>query len=280
MNSFQRFRRAKCNGVIDFEAKGTWPQRVHEILSSALNELRGYEFRQLRVDALCRRDVMSRYNPPPNEFEAKRAEVIAEVDALLSTERMLGFHCTRLLRYEVAAIRLEGLRQLTESFATERIDRALSTGCLPAVTAHAIRESNKSGDPGRAGVVCFVNMRSELACESSVGRLFRCWGGEAIYWGHEPRFDPPVGTALQKIGEPCIVLAAVPVPAMSLYETLGVQFARAFLKSCGVRRVSVGFESRVRQAVPREWIIDVVSYRDRRFEELTRSSKWQEFVLG
>src|SRR5450759_2576854 len=47
------------------------------------------------------------------EFEAKRAEVIAEVDALLSTERMLGFHCTRLLRYEVAAIRLEGLRQLT-----------------------------------------------------------------------------------------------------------------------------------------------------------------------
>src|SRR5450759_676698 len=69
MNSFQRFRRAKCNGVIDFEAKGTWPQRVHEILSSALNELRGYEFRQLRVDALCRRDVMSRYNPPPNEFQ-------------------------------------------------------------------------------------------------------------------------------------------------------------------------------------------------------------------
>jgi hypothetical protein len=205
--------------------------------------------------------------------------VIAEVDAVLSTERILGFHCTRLLRYEVDAIRLEGLRHLTESFVTESIDRALSTGGLPAATARAIRETNQSRDPGRAGVVCFVNMRSELACESSVGRLFRCWGGEAIYWGHEPRFDPPTGTVLQKMGEPCIVLAALPVPVLSLYEKLGMQFARAYLKSCGVRRVSVGFESRVRQAVPREWIIDVVSYRDRRFEELTRSSKWQEFVL-
>ncbi len=277
MNSFQRFRRAKCNGVIDFEAKATWPHRIHEVLSSALDELRRYELRQSQIDALCRRDVLTRCNPPPNELEEKRVKVIAEVDALLSTERILSFHCARLLGYEVEAIRLEGLRQLTQSFAMERIDRTLSTGSLPAATARAIRESNQSGDPGRAGIVSFVNMRSELACEGSVGRLFRCWGGEAIYWGRE---DPPVGTALQGIGEPCIVLAALPVPAMSLYGTLGMQFARAFLKSRGVRRVSVGFESRVRQAVPGEWIIDVVSYRDRRFEELTRSSKWQKFVLG
>lgn len=206
--------------------------------------------------------------------------MIADLDALLSTQRVLGFHCTRLLRYEVDTIRVEGLHPLTECFAAERIDRALSAGMLPGTTARVIRERNQSADAGRADKVWFVNMRSELTCESSVGRLFRCWGGEAIYWGYEPEFDPLVGAVLKNMGEPCIVLAALPVSAMSLFGTLGTHFARAFLKSRRVGKVSANFEAHVKQAVPGEWIIDVVSRRDRRFEDLTRFSKWQKFVLG
>lgn len=277
MNAFQRFRRTRCGRVIDFEAKGTWPRRVHEVLSSGFDQLCRYELQKSEIDARCARDVWSRCNPPPNEFEAKRAEVIAEVDALLSTQRVLGFHCTRLLTYEVDAVRLEGLRPLTERFATERIDRALSTGGLLADVARVIRERNKSADPGRVGRVSFVNMRSELACESSVGRFFRCWGGEAIYVGYEPEFDPLVGAVLKNMGEPCIVLAAL--PAISLDATLGAHFARAFLNSRRVRKVTVSFETQVEQAVPGEWILDVVSCRDRRFEDLTGSSKWK-FVPG
>lgn len=49
--------------MIDFEAKSTWPRRIHEALSSGFDQLCRFELRQSQIDALYTRDVLSRYNP-------------------------------------------------------------------------------------------------------------------------------------------------------------------------------------------------------------------------
>jgi hypothetical protein len=62
----------------------------------------------------------------------------------------------------------------------------------------------------------------------AVKRLFRRWGGEAIYVGHEPECDKEIGTVLRSIGEPSIVVAALPMYEMHLFGTVGERFTTLF----------------------------------------------------
>ncbi len=52
-------------------------------------------------------------------------------------------------------------------------------------------------------------MRSVLRSEGAVGRLFRSWGGEALYNSHED--DLETGPLLRRIGTPCIWIVVLPI---------------------------------------------------------------------
>src|SRR5205085_1548031 len=56
-------------------------------------------------------------------------------------QRVLAYHCTRLLTHEVAAIRAIGLRPLSESLVRDRIAAAVAHGAL----APAVRELAERG---------------------------------------------------------------------------------------------------------------------------------------
>jgi hypothetical protein len=164
------FRRRRCVGVIDFQLIRTWPPGVLRLLTTNLGELRSYERRQARIDALCERDVFARLDPPQNEFRLRRGQIVEEVDRALAGERVLGFHCTRLLPNEMDEIRTGGLLPLTVSLVVHRIRRACSMGMLPGAVARVLERDNQAADRGRENMCWFVNRRSDLTEESAVKR--------------------------------------------------------------------------------------------------------------
>ena len=119
-------------------------------------------------------------------------------------------------------------------------------------------------------------MRSVLKLEDAIGRLFRSWGGEALYNSHEA--DPETGPLLRRVGTPCIWIVEVPIRQydLTLTET-GELFVLAYLANRGATADSGAIiEARIFEPLPPESIINVVRYSDAAFEKLTGCSTWND----
>lgn len=117
--------------------------------------------------------------------------------------KVRAFHCTRLLPHEIADIRTNGLRLLTEDLVRDRITAAIAHEALPTAAQTAAEQGNVYAvqDPlGRENQTCVVVGRSIF--DSDAGGLagfLTYWGGEAIRGG------PADVAALAHIGIPSIV---------------------------------------------------------------------------
>jgi hypothetical protein len=200
-----------------------------------------------------------------------------QADEILSRERLLGFHCTRLLPYEAAEIREIGLCPPSPKFLAERINRAREAGYLPAKLCRRLRDENQAEDANRVGRICFVHRRSCLRAESSVHRFFESWGGEVLYNSHEQ--DPTTGPTLRSLGEPYIVIASLPVNKL---EGFGYNLSRYFANKLlnDSTRGKAGRpelpETSIAGPVPSKWVVELVSFRDASFESLTQchAQRW------
>jgi hypothetical protein len=125
----------------------------------------------------------------------------------LGSRRVLAYHCTRLLSYEVDDVRNQGLRPLTEQLVRQRVAAADARGLL----SDAVRRRALSGNVfalgnarSRTDRTCLVVGRS-IFDEDPHGLipLLRHWGGEAI------RDGPSEQPLLANLGVPTIVAATL-----------------------------------------------------------------------
>ncbi|MFC3706262.1 hypothetical protein ACFOOL_16050 [Devosia honganensis] len=137
---------------------------------------------------------------------------IYSVTSALQPYVVKGWHCTRLTEHEISHILAEGLQLPDETMLQSRIDRLVIQGVLTDEIAAQLKAKNQSADWNRAGRLWFVGYQPGLAGRSGIGRFFRHWGGEALYNYHEG--NPDTSLVLQRIGIPCIVEAAFPVPSL------------------------------------------------------------------
>ena len=256
-------------GVVDFDHQDSWPVPILELLRTSRDALSAYKASE--------RDYFKRYFANhtatviehSNEFKPARDAIIGEVAALLMRERILCFHGTRLLPDDIEDVRQQGLRLPSPDFLARRIGRAVERGYLDRVTGDLLLKNNQAAENYRRHIH-FGNRRADL--RSGLIRLLVSWGGEACYVGHEYRSD--TGPALRRIGEPCLVVATVPV---SLFPTTVVSnAATAFVDSFNQGSnddLQAGFESWVTQPIPATWILDLIQFQDPRFELLTEYSK-------
>ena len=191
----------------------------------------------------------------------------AHVDAVLANERILGFHCTKLLPHERDNILKRGLRPLTMDLVKKRVTDACQHGHLNKSIAEHLLGMTAAGDSNRRGLIWFVHARSLLGNRSGCYRLFGLWGGEAIYGPHD---DPEVKSVLQAMGEPSLVVAAIPASRINSVGSLGQRFLHAF----SGKTDEAAFEAHVTEAVGTECIIDILRCSDPRFEALTHYSTW------
>ena len=109
--------------TVDYERPDTWPQALKEWFDAHAEELGHYERERLHIDRLCRENVLTRTNPPPNRYREQRNWIVQRADEILMGERLLSFHCSRLAHDEFADIQTNGLLLLSADTLQERIRR-------------------------------------------------------------------------------------------------------------------------------------------------------------
>lgn len=265
----------RFDGAIEIELPDTWPDELRRLLDDNLELLRVYESDRTRIDRLSREDIFVRINRPPNPHAAARDELVERANALLNDKVLLGFHCNRLAEDEAAAIRADGLEPLTPALLERRICWRVEAGELTPELAEVLLADHQAAQQNRQGMIWFVHSRSILQDEGGLYRLFRSWGGEALYWAHESH--PEIGAALRAIGRPCIVVAAMPIANIQSFLSMGETFITEFLDRHGVRTGrDPKLEAYVRNPVGPDFVKALIFHGQEAFEELTGCSSWRE----
>lgn len=235
-----------------------------------------YESERERIDALAVDDPDLRWNPPGNRWRHERDSLVNRVTAALQRADLVGYHGARLHDDERRAIGTTGLHPLSGDMARTRILRRRDAGDIPEALAADLIKSNQAERPSRRGKVWFINNRSVLTSAGDFLRLFRTWGGEALYWGRESEDQSLV---LRKIGQPCIIVAALPIARYQLGLQIGEYFYSAFMLAHGIQSEHGGScGGHMTEVVPAARILDVIPFSDARFEEITHCSGWAQQI--
>lgn len=199
---------------IDLEDINTWPSNFCEELWKNKELIVSYHQEKIRVDRMAKDDLFVRSNPPDNIHEDNYNLFVGMLEKIVCGRSIVVYHCTRLTSYEIEDIKKNGLRMLTPDLVKTRIERATENSllgqdeCSYLLHSEHIRNNLSESVGKRLNMIFFCSAKSVLKNERGVGRFFRCWGGEAIYMGHED--DPTISHRLRTIGKPCIIKCAVP----------------------------------------------------------------------
>ncbi len=265
--------------AIELEDPSSWPSRVRRSFEESIALFREYEAERQRIDMLLRRDVMARINTPENRHAAERNRIVANATSQLAGCNLIGYHCSRLHLDDISNIRSNGMATLSPTLLRLRVEERVTNGDIPNEVGQLLLSQNDAGDEWRAGQTWFINSRSMLRDESGVYRLFRSWGGEALYRCHER--DPVTGALLRQIGVPCIVVASLPLDhRFRIFSDIGEPFYSVFLHNLNVVQAhGHTLEGYMREALSAEHILAIYQIGDAEFEELTGFRGWQQSIL-
>jgi hypothetical protein len=184
-----------------------------------------------------------------------------------------GWHCTRLTQAEIATIRSTGMQLPSADMLNRRIDAVLQEGLLTASIADRLKADNQADEEGRTGRIWFCFFPPHFGGQSGIEHFFRHWGGEALYNSHER--DPEAGTAISRIGTPCLIEADVPIAILQPDSSLKTKVTLRFLIHYWYRTsISLDLEACAIQRLPIESIRRIIVHPNPEFIRLTGCDKW------
>lgn len=273
-------KRRRSSVDVEIEDSLAWPTEIRRITESNRDLVLRYQRERQRISRLCDGDINVRIEPPPNEFKNAYCDVVAHLRSELKHHRLIAFHCTRLTTSEIADVGSNGLKLLSFALVRDRLAKAVREGHMIQTDHDDLTGSRflafSLADRGgrRTGMIWFCPNRAQLRNASGVHRLFRSWGGEAVYWGHED--DPRIGGVLARIGMPCIVRCAIGLLENEQnYFRLAERFlAHSIVDECEYPEPPPDFDLRIKRDIQPSEILEVIEYANPRFEQLTNCSKW------
>lgn len=195
--------------IIDVDCPETWPAGIRDSVRQAIRS--GATRTEYPIDL---------------RFGDKEEESFPR---LFEGYLLRAYHCTRLLKHEVEAIRSQGLRRLTESLIRERLERAHEVDAVSREEMQALlgahlfarRDDDKcltryysEQRHSRENKLCLVLSRTVFDDKAhSCEPLLSNWGGEGIYFFCGKEREPK----LRKIGTPTIVSAALDIAAVQTW---------------------------------------------------------------
>jgi hypothetical protein len=268
--------------AVEIEDQQSWPPGFMDEVVNNRPLLLDYHLERARIDKLAEDDILVRVKPPQNEHKRKYKALVERLEHLLRPHRLVAYHCTRLTPGEVSSIRTNGLRLLTPRLTTEKIAQCHADGHLDNDAYEYLRNSKTIADNvgnvhgNRTDMIWFCPNRSTLQEYLGVYRLFRSWGGEAIYCGHEK--DQRIASTLCAIGTPCIVKCAISFKRVDqFYENFSERFTSQFISDeIECPEPSAGFTVKTTQDLSAADIVEIIEFSDPRFTALTGCSKWPE----
>ena len=181
----------------------TWPKKVRRLLTRLEPKLHEYRDLESKIDTAEQLNSSLRVCRRWNEHERYWSSTKYKIHEYLNSKMIIGFHCTRLTEIEIKDIKKNGLKPLSVEHTISRINKTIDDGLI----AKQLIQNNEVNDINRKGRVCFFHSPSNLNDEVGLCRLFRAWGGEAIYVNHEK--NKSLFSKLTSIGKPCIVVASI-----------------------------------------------------------------------
>jgi hypothetical protein len=169
--------------TIEADSEVTWPETMLRALASHAEGISAYQIERRRIDQAAEEDVALRINRPVNPSAPNWDAVLKVSDESVGGRHLAGFHATRLTDAEREDIVSNGLRVLSPKLFDWRLSGVANL--LPGNILASLRAHNQVGDDNRRGMTWFCFTRALLRDESGVERLFRSWGGEALYNSHE-----------------------------------------------------------------------------------------------
>jgi hypothetical protein len=248
-------------GPIDLETPDGWPDDLRAYLDQRYDFFLDWETKLSKVTV--------------TEYDSS----IYGLEAVLRRCALVGWHCTRLTKDEIASIWSGGMQLPDVAMLHQRVDALVDAGGLLGGLANRLKGEHQADDPFRAGMVWFCFYPPRHAGEHSIERFFRHWGGEALYNTHED--DPETGAAIGTIGLPCIVEALVPIASLGHLDFLPMKVARRYLISRGYRTVEpVNHDGAITCPLPAANIRQVVLFPSPEFIKLTDCDGWSQLIVG
>lgn len=241
--------------------ESTWPDEVSQFLVQEVKNYQGWE-----CDCCA--------HASPKNYDS----LVSGFREILRKHALVGYHCTRLTPEEIEGIKSFGMTLQDSTSLHARIDRILNQGLVSVEVAEHLKSANQADDRNRAKMLWFCFYEPFLAGELGIGRLFRYWGGEALYNSHES--DPITGSALRKIGVPCVVKAIVPIRNLNESKFPDGALARSVLSKLGHRiRIPIEHEGYSMQCLSANQILDIFSYPSKNFVALTKCNEWCRYAI-
>ena len=247
----------------------TWPDSIKKYLSTNEKGLMKYVIEENRLDKKAQTDIMIRFNRPENSFQRYWNNAVELIKEQIYNYSIVGFHCTRLTESEILDIQTNGLHPLEPSFTEYRITNLVKQNFISSFTAKEIHSSNLSSADNRKGNVCFFHCISTLKDEWGLYRLFRFWGGEAIYFLHEK--NPNILKELLSIGIPCIVVGSLKPTDIINIRSIEERIIYVWLSQKDKNAHSQDCDTFVKYNVP---VLEIINRSDPRFEQLTDCLNW------
>lgn len=252
--------------IIEVDQSDSWPQSLRDYVIEVTEGLASWEQRDREIEELCQRDLGSRFNPPANAHDDFAAGVAATLDEMLAGHDLLVRHCTRLSDADIEHIETVGVVPLSTTRTTERLVALVGAGAIDPEQFDALARRSIAGETNRRDRSFWIFGRGALRDETGVYRLFRYWGGEAMYWAHE---GSKLGSLLKTIGTAAVIEAAIPYSMLNTNWTIGERFRTAI-----ARRETAGFEGTTNATIPASMVRRIVPYGTVEFEELTGAALW------
>jgi|GEM_PF-2439413 len=261
--------------AIALDDESTWPGGLTDLLNSNFKTFEGYERERQRIDRQMKKNPP--LTPRPiNRHQARREELIDQIGNALKDVYLVGYHCTRLRFAEIDSIQAsDGLQPLSASLLEWRVRKAILAGELTSRIGELLCARNQVRDDNRHGLLWFIFTQPLLEVEGGVGRFFRYWGGESLFLSHAENAE--TSHFLRRIGEPCIVEAAVPTQRVANFFGIGERLLRCYLDRREIDTShSADVEGCVQETIGLELIRRIVKGIDPDFEKLTSCINWQE----
>ena len=233
------------------------------------------------------RDYLDTYRDLFFDWESKKSSVsgpeydraIYGLRDVLKTDYVLqGYHCTRLTEPEIEHILANGMQVPDREMLCSRINALERAGVVEPGISERLKERNQADESSRAGKIWFCFYPPRLAGQGGIERLFRSWGGEALYNSHED--DPLSGSVLNKIGVPCIVEAYVPIAALPERCGLDFKIIRNYLVNRGLKTSEeLDHEGYAEEPIPMKNIARVIRFPEKDFLRLTGCNRWKRRLV-
>jgi hypothetical protein len=259
-------------GAIDISEIATWPTHLLAAVEKAKPHLVIWAERQQAINKLCKKDVLARIHPPPNEHQDSADKHTARFDDVLSKHLFVVRHCTRLCDVDIERISKTGMLPLTHEMTKLRLADMRARGYLSAADALDLERKSQSGQSERPGSTWWILGHAPLREEDNVHLLFSYWGGEAMYSVHE---DERLGAVLRSLGTAAIVEACVPYAMLRVENALFNSIGEALRNSvANSPPLPFDLEVTTTKIVQPEQIRNIVLHGTPAFEALTGAENW------